>query len=217
MKSAGLAPYLPLQREFWSEEFLTRLQAHERSWRDEAYPDYGGGILDRPTLDEIFSARVVAFWLPHLGKGKYAKRWVITLHDNTLAVKIYFRHLLNRATLRWMPSILIAAYAGKKKLELKNISVDFEETILSRPFNNTGEPASPNIRQQLEAYQNLWSAEFLADVEKHELSWGKKQYIGRPSLDALLESQIVIFWSHIVRRSVINDRLIVTVGVAPIK
>ena len=35
---------------------------------------------------------------------------------------------------------------------------------------------------------------FTTCVELHERSWGMKQYPGRPKLDAILKSPVVVFW-----------------------
>jgi hypothetical protein len=55
-------------------------------------------------------------------------------------------------------------------------------------------------------------SQFLALVQEHERSWGGERYPGRPSLEALLNAEVVAFWHEDDEQTArkVNDRYFVT-------
>lgn len=67
--------------------FLDYVQAHEREWGGQTYPQ-------RPRMEQVLRAAVVAFWIDSTVAN--GSRHIITLHDDLSVIEEYFTRLIRR-------------------------------------------------------------------------------------------------------------------------
>lgn len=99
-------------------EFMQRVQLHERTWGHETYPN-------RPQLDQILKAKIVAFWrVPH----KKEDRWAVTIHPDTSQLEKYFLTLILRAKIQVADERrFVCAYEDTVKLKIKGVRLIIEK------------------------------------------------------------------------------------------
>lgn len=67
--------------------FLDYVQAHEREWGGQTYPN-------RPRMEQVLRAAVVAFWIDStIANGTHH---IITLHDDLQPIEEYYTRLIRR-------------------------------------------------------------------------------------------------------------------------
>ncbi len=98
------------------DEFMERVQAHERNWGNETYPN-------RPDLIEIISAPIVAFWQP---SDPNITHQIITLHTDLKEIEQWFIQVFLRAHITQPDRRFLAAYSNRKKVRIKGVSIQFE-------------------------------------------------------------------------------------------
>lgn len=98
------------------DEFMERVQTHERDWGNELYPD-------RPSLVDILSASVVTFWQPTDPK---VKNPYIVLYNDLREVEKWFIQTLMRVHVSSPDRRLIAIYENRRKVRIKSVRVEFD-------------------------------------------------------------------------------------------
>lgn len=96
-------------------KLLEQIQEHEREWGTENYKD-------RPTLAEMLSAPVVAFWIEDRKEGD---RVTITLHTDLKEIREYYETIFRRMGLGFPNRRLQSLFAKGKELRVK-LQFDFE-------------------------------------------------------------------------------------------
>ncbi len=96
-----------------SRKFTEAIQEHERVWHVGTYPD-------RPNLDQIMQAPVVAFWIQNNDH-----RPIITLHPDLKDIKSYFHTLARRLPIGYPSRRLSALFVNQCPVRV-NLLVAFE-------------------------------------------------------------------------------------------
>lgn len=98
------------------DEFMERVQAHERGWGNEKYPE-------RPDLIDLMAAPVVAFWQPTDPK---IKNQTITIHQDVSDLEKWLIQAVLRAHLTNPDKRLAAIFQDKRKVRVKDVKIIFE-------------------------------------------------------------------------------------------
>lgn len=98
------------------DEFMERIQAHERNWANENYPS-------RPDLIEIMAASVVAFWQSSDPKIKHQ---TISLHQDMADLERWLIQAVLRAHVSNPEKRLVAIFQDKRKVRVKDVKIIFE-------------------------------------------------------------------------------------------
>jgi hypothetical protein len=99
------------------QEFMRRVEQHERSWGTEYYKG-------RPTLTQIMYAKVVAFWHP----TSQAMHPTATIHRNLNEINEYVTHLVWHTARERLPLLrLESVFVNKRHMKIKAVRVVFEE------------------------------------------------------------------------------------------
>lgn len=96
-------------------DFMERVQSHERGWGNEKYPQ-------RPELMDIISAPVVAFWQAADPKIKHQ---TITLHTDMSDLEKWLIQAVLRAHVATPDKRLTAIYSGGKKVRVTDVKIVF--------------------------------------------------------------------------------------------
>ena len=96
------------------KEFLEHVQKHERDWGNETYKG-------RPTLDQIFDAKVVSFWLPVNGDT----REIIILYKNMDDVEHYLNRMIFMASKFKPDKEFQRAFVDKRMVRIKSTKIVF--------------------------------------------------------------------------------------------
>lgn len=99
------------------KNFFDYIQEHERTWGDETYKD-------RPDLEQIMKAVVVAFWLD----GTRTDRYFITLHDDMKPIHEYYDTLIRRLVIGFPKKRLLLIFHKGREVRLNGIKLDFDVT-----------------------------------------------------------------------------------------
>lgn len=91
------------------KNFVDYVQAHERMWGQDSYPD-------KPALNDILNARVVAFWID--ANRANGKKHIITLHDNLEPIQDYLQTMVRRLAVSFPSRRLAFLFADKQEIEL---------------------------------------------------------------------------------------------------
>lgn len=97
------------------DEFMERVQSHERGWGNEKY-------TGRPDLIDIMSANVVAFWQPTDPKIKHH---VITLHDDMKDLEKWLIQAVLRAHVANPDKRLTAIFSSRRKVRVTDVKIVF--------------------------------------------------------------------------------------------
>jgi len=99
-------------------ELLQYVELHERTWGDDMYPD-------RPGLEDILSAEIVAFWRVSR-RGKLEPNYRITLHDNLIEVERRISKAFVRMHLESPKERFICAFKGDDEIRAVGVRIRFE-------------------------------------------------------------------------------------------
>lgn len=95
--------------------FMGMVQSHEREWGTTKY-------LERPSLADIFAAKVVAFWQKSSGDDR---REFITLHEDTGDIENHLARLVLRSKLQQPDRRLVTVFEAQKRLRIKAFKILF--------------------------------------------------------------------------------------------
>lgn len=95
--------------------FFEMIQTHEREWGKDAYQD-------RPTLEQIMSAKVVAFWQRTNTKDK---RLFITLHEDTKPLEAELTKLVIRTSIQQPDKRFALGFQNQKRLKIQGLRIMF--------------------------------------------------------------------------------------------
>ncbi|MBL8157114.1 MAG: hypothetical protein JNM70_23275 [Anaerolineae bacterium] len=95
--------------------FMGHVQLHERAWGLDKYPD-------RPTLDDILKARIVAFWRAKTSDAGYR----ITLHESGDAIVDYINTLLFKTPVHPPDRRLVKLFVEKEEVRIKGVKLILE-------------------------------------------------------------------------------------------
>src|SRR5512145_1441782 len=95
--------------------FLNEVEKHERAWGSESY-------TGRPRLDQILSAKVVAFWYP--SGADEDMHTTITLHKNMDEISSYVTHLVWHTTKHRLPLVRLArVFQNQHEVKIKSVKI----------------------------------------------------------------------------------------------
>jgi hypothetical protein len=98
------------------ETFLSYVELHERAWGMDTYPN-------RPSLDSILKARVVAFWHP-LNRKDAGYR--ITVHNNLMELNQFATDLLLHSRTRPPDKRLARLFVDQQKVKIRGVKLLLE-------------------------------------------------------------------------------------------
>lgn len=99
------------------DDFLKRLETHERVWGNETY-------RARPSLSEVMNAPVVVFWR---SLDKRDDRSTITLHTGLEEIENYLFKLLFRTGVNPPKRTISRIFHDKKPIRIKAVRIEFTE------------------------------------------------------------------------------------------
>lgn len=94
------------------DRFMTYVTMHERAWGLDTYKG-------RPTLKQIMSAKVVAFWYP---TGKDLP-FTLTLHKDLNEIDAYLRALIIHTRVQVPRLRLARVYMDKQEVKFKTVKI----------------------------------------------------------------------------------------------
>ncbi len=92
-----------------AKKLLEYVQAHERDWGGETYPD-------RPSLEHILAAPVVAFWIDPARAG--GKKHIITIHNDLQPIEDYLRSIIRRLPIGFPARRLAILFVNGKEMRI---------------------------------------------------------------------------------------------------
>lgn len=98
------------------DTFLGYVQLNERAWGTEGYPN-------RPTLEEILEARVVAFWSSTRRKEPGYR---VTVHQNLSEIHRFASEMLIHSRTQVPDKRLTKLYVDKRQVRIKAVRVLLE-------------------------------------------------------------------------------------------
>ena len=101
-----------------ASKFLDFVQAHEREWGKDTYPG-------KPSLAQMLSSPVVAFWKPTNEKDK--TRMTASLYADMKGVEDHFLKLLMRSQIELPKQRIAHVFCNQKSMRIKGVRIDFVE------------------------------------------------------------------------------------------
>jgi hypothetical protein len=98
------------------DEFMERVQTHERSWANENYPS-------RPDLIDILAAPIVVFWQSNDPKITHQ---TITLHQEMVDLEKWLIQAILRAHVATPDKRLVTIFQNRRKVRVKDVKIVFD-------------------------------------------------------------------------------------------
>lgn len=99
--------------------FIEHIQAHERSWGNQNYPN-------RPDLASIISAQVVVFWESVAQNPVQSGQYTITLYEDFTALEAYLARLIVRSNVQLPKDRIAMIFSGGKSVKIEGVKIKFE-------------------------------------------------------------------------------------------